>query len=190
VLVLAAAALSLLAVPLLRGRWAGLLGLQLRLPVLPAAALLAQVLVIEVVPDGSAPVLAAVHVGTYVLAGVFLWANRRVPGLLVLGAGALLNGAVIALNGGILPASESAMAAAGVRHDPAEFTNSGALADPTLGWLGDVYAWPEPMPLANVFSVGDVLIVAGVWVAVLRLTWRGAPARDQAAAGEPGAAAA
>lgn len=189
-LVLAAAALALVAVPLVHGRWAGLLGVRFRLRALPAVALLAQVLVIEVVPDGSAPLLAGVHVATYGLAGVFLVVNRRVPGLLVIGAGAALNGVVIALNGGTLPASRPAIAAAGIRHDPAEFTNSGALDRPVLGFLGDVFAWPEPLPLANVFSVGDVLIVAGVWIAVLRLTRRAARDRTDATADEATPAAA
>jgi len=34
-----------------------------------------------------------------------------------------------------------------------------------LPWLGDIFAWPAPMPLANTFSVGDILIVLGVFVA-------------------------
>jgi hypothetical protein len=30
-----------------------------------------------------------------------------------------------------------------------------------LPWLGDVFAVPHGVPFANVFSVGDVLVVAG-----------------------------
>ena len=68
----------------------------------------------------------------------------------------------IALNGGTLPASASALKSAGLELDPAEFLNSGVLADPRLPWLGDVFAIPAGWPLANVFSIGDVLILCGV----------------------------
>ena len=35
--------------------------------------------------------------------------------------------------------------------------NSGVLAAPRLAFLGDVFAIPAGWPLANVFSIGDVL---------------------------------
>jgi hypothetical protein len=68
----------------------------------------------------------------------------------------------------VLPSSRSAVEAAGIEHD-AEFANTAVVENPVLPWLGDVFAWPAPMPLANTFSVGDVLIVAGVVV----LAWSG-----------------
>jgi hypothetical protein len=40
------------------------------------------------------------------------------------------------------------------------------LPDPRLAFLGDVFAIPRGWPLANVFSVGDVLIAVGAVVAV------------------------
>ena len=46
---------------------------------------------------------------------------------------------------------------------PGEFVNSGVLENPTLSWLGDIFVWPEPMPFANVFSIGDMLIVIGAF---------------------------
>lgn len=116
-------------------------------------------------PTGLASVL---HILTYAAAIGFLWLNRRFAGVLIVGAGAFLNGLVIALNGGTLPASAAAVAAADFDHDLA-FANSAVLQDPVLPWLGDVFAWPAPLPLANTFSVGDVLIVLGVFVAA----WRG-----------------
>ena len=166
-LVLAACVLGLLS-PLVAGRWpAGLLLHKWRWPLLIWATLILQVVALQVeMPHGLA---ATVHIGTYVAAVAFLWLNRAFPGVLIVGAGAFINGAVIALNGGTLPASAAAVERAGLDPDLA-FDNSAVLEDPVLPWLGDVFAWPAPLPLANTFSVGDVLIVAGVWVAA----WSGA----------------
>jgi hypothetical protein len=46
-------------------------------------------------------------------------------------------------------------------HDYGVRMNSVAAADPRLDWLVDRWAAPEWMPLANVFSVGDVVIALG-----------------------------
>lgn len=161
-LVAVCAVLVLALVPLAGGRLSLLAGLTLRWVWLIPLAFALQVLVISVVPTADPDVLAAVHIGTYVLAGVFIWRNRAVPGLVLLGLGAASNGVTIALNGGVLPASAEALARSGFVLDPGEFTNSGVLADPVLPWLGDVLWVPAGLPLANVFSVGDVMIVAGL----------------------------
>lgn len=166
-LVVAWCALAL-ASPLLAGRWpAGLITYRWRWPALVWAVLVFQAFVLEIkLPQGVAPVL---HVLTYVAAVAFLWLNRRVTGVWFVAAGAASNGLVIALNGGTLPARSAAVEAAGIDHDLA-FANSAVVDNPVLPWLGDYFAWPEPLPLANTFSVGDVLIVAGVFVAA----WSGA----------------
>jgi hypothetical protein len=67
-----------------------------------------------------------------------------------------------------------ALRRAGLHPDPGEFTNSGALAHPHLLPLGDVFATPAGMPLHNVFSAGDVLIVVGVALLAHRLGRAGA----------------
>ena len=126
------------------------------------AALAAQVVAISVLPGANHTVLSGVHLATYAAAGAFVWLNRTVPGLLVVAAGAASNGVTIALNGGTLPASQTALERAGVHLTPGEFLNSGVLEHPRLGFLGDVFAIPEGLPLSNVFSVGDVVIVLGV----------------------------
>ncbi|MEP1124001.1 MAG: DUF5317 family protein [Ilumatobacter sp.] len=41
----------------------------------------------------------------------------------------------------------------------AAFENSNVNADARLAFLGDVFAIPANWPLANVFSIGDVIIV-------------------------------
>ncbi|WP_129338162.1 DUF5317 family protein [Cellulomonas endophytica] len=162
-LVLVAALLAALS-PLVVGRRpAALLAHRWRHAWVVWAALVVQTVVLELpTPAGVAPL---VHVLTYVAAVAFLVLNRGLRGALVAAAGAATNGVTIALNGGTLPAAPAAVAAAGLDHDLA-FANSSVVADPVLPWLGDVFAWPAPLPLHNTFSVGDVLLVAGVAVAV------------------------
>lgn len=162
-IILACVAVALCTVRLTGGRLSRLALLRWRRPWLLLVALGAQVLIVEVpgVPQGPA---AVVHVLTYVAAAAFVWGNRQVAGLWLLASGAACNAVTIAANGGTLPSSASALATAGI--SPGEgFENSGQLAHPVLPWLGDVFAIPSSLPLANVFSVGDVLIVAGAaWV--------------------------
>ena len=161
-LVLAACVIAL-ASPVIAGRWpAGLLLNKWKWPLLIWATLIFQTLVLVIdMPHGLA---ASLHVLSYVAAVGFLWLNRHFPGVYFVGAGALSNGFVIAINGGALPASADAVERAGLT-DSGDFQNSAVLEDPKLLWLGDVFAWPAPLPLANTFSVGDVLIVVGAFVA-------------------------
>ena len=155
------ALLAVLSVPLAGKDLRLLARLHVRAPGLLPLALGLQVLVINIVPDIARPVAVTVHLATYVLAAAFLWLNRRVPGLLVLAAGALSNALAIAVNGGTLPASAQALERAGRATEVTGFPNSGVLAEPRLAFLGDVFAVPAWVPFANVFSVGDVVILLG-----------------------------
>jgi hypothetical protein len=158
--------LCLAAVPLAGGRLGALGDLRFRARGILYAAIVAQVLIISVVPHGSASVHDAVHIGTYVAVAAFVVANRRIPWVWLVALGGALNFAAIAANGGVMPAAPRALRAAGVVVDPAEFTNSGAVAHPHLQFLGDVFWLPSSWPLSNVFSVGDVLIVLGALLAM------------------------
>jgi uncharacterized protein DUF5317 len=161
-LLLAAATLAVLSVVPAGGQLSRLATVRLRLPWLPIALLAVQVVIISLIPRAWHPALAAVHIATYAGAGWFLLANRHLPGALMLSAGALCNGVTIAVNGGALPARAGAVRSAGLHHDPGAFNNSVALAHPRLPWLGDLFAWPAPLPLHNTFSIGDVLVLLGV----------------------------
>ncbi|MDN4473971.1 DUF5317 domain-containing protein [Demequina zhanjiangensis] len=178
-LVLVGAALAVLS-PLFAGRWpAELILHRWRWAWLIWVSLLLQIGLFSLgFAERLAPVL---HILTYVAAIGFLWVNRAVRGTLVVAAGALSNGVTIALNGGVLPASAWAQEAAGIV-DEGQVVNSGVLDDAVLPWLGDVFAWPEPLPLANTFSVGDVLIVVGVaivaWAGSRRIGSTAQPTED------------
>jgi hypothetical protein len=162
-LVLVATILALVSPLLLGGKLSRLAFVKLRLWWLLFSALIAQILIIEIFPEADETLLDSVHLATYVIAGVFVAANWRIPGLLIIALGGAANGITIALNGGTLPASESALERAGIDAGTGDFVNSGVLENPTLSWLGDIFVWPEPMPFANVFSIGDLLIVLGAF---------------------------
>ena len=147
------ALLCLLSVPLTGGRLGRLASIRLRGTWVPVVALAIQVLITTVIPDGHEELHKAVHIATYVLIGVFLWSNRRLPGVKVIGLGAFLNALVITVNGGQMAASRTAERLAGL-HLGAGFENSAPLAHPHLLWFGDVIPWPGPFP--NVLSIGDL----------------------------------
>lgn len=135
-----------------------------------------QVLVISVLPDLDG-LSQAGHLLSYLLAGAFAVANRRLPGAVVVAAGGASNLAAISANGGTMPASPGALAASGWSASPEHFANSAALHDARLTLLGDVFATPGWLPVHSIFSIGDVLIVVGFAV-FLHLTLRRPPARS------------
>ncbi|MCU1395694.1 MAG: hypothetical protein JWM34_4122 [Ilumatobacteraceae bacterium] len=102
-----------------------------------------------------------VHLATYAMAAGFVVINRRVPGIVIMGVGAAMNMTAIVANGGQMPASASAWHTAG-RAPTTGFTNSGPVPHPRLQILGDIFAIPKGWPLANVFSIGDIILVLGL----------------------------
>ena len=164
-LILVGTVLAMLLVPLLGGRLSGLARIELRGGRFVAAALGLQVLAITVFPTWPHAVLVAAHALSYVLAAAFVWVNRAIAGVPLLAAGGALNALVIAVNGGQMPASEAAVRRAGLPVEVEHFVNSGVLEDPRLAVLGDVFASPAWLPLRNVYSPGDLLLLAGaVWL--------------------------
>jgi hypothetical protein len=160
-------------VSLAGGRLSALLDLRIRLVWLVTAAFAVQILIVNVLP-GAAPheVHSAIHVATYVAIGVAVAANLGVPGFPLIALGGASNALVIAANGGVMPASESALLFAGMELDPEGFTNSSHVAGAKLAFLGDIMAVPAWVPAANVFSVGDLLLVAGAWLLLYRVCVR------------------
>ena len=176
-LILAGTLLSLLLVPVFGGRIGALAGLRLRNGWLIGVALGLQIVCISIVPTWPRLPLIAMHVSSYVVAAVFTWQNRRLPGLALLALGGALNAVTIGLNHGTLPASRSALVRAGVPISQDKFLNSGLLKHPHLAVFGDNYPSPSWLPLHNVYSIGDGLILCGVAWLVHR-TCRSALARD------------
>lgn len=174
--------LCLASVPAFGGRLVALADLRLHGTALLLAALVTQVLIISVVPEGDRTLRHAAHLASYVAVLAFVWRNRAVPGIPLAASGAILNAVAIAANGGVMPASPAAVEIAGLTSEPG-FENSVPMEGATLAFLGDVFAVPDAWPLSNVFSVGDVLLVLGALVGVHRLCdsrlggWSLTPAR-------------
>lgn len=148
------------------GRADGLAALRFRWAWLFVAGLAVQLVLF------SAPVAARVgdlgvpiYVASTALVAAAVVANLRVRGMALVVLGAACNLAAILANSGYMPASESALAASG-RVAASDYSNSSIAAHPALGFLTDIFALPRWLPLANVFSVGDVLIGAGVLVVI------------------------
>ena len=104
------------------------------------------------------------HIGSYGLLALFAWVNRQAPGLRLFALGMATNVLVIVSNGGYMPISENALRRAGLEDVLAQLqvetvNNSVLMGSGTrVKWLGDVMAVPKGVPLANVFSLGDVLM--------------------------------
>lgn len=102
---------------------------------------------------------------SYAFLFVAAFLNRRIVGVPIVALGMFANVAAVVANGGTMPVTHSAMRDAG--RTALTQANSTAVTDPRLGWLVDRWAAPEWVPLANVFSVGDVVIAVGAVVIVL-----------------------
>jgi len=149
---------------LLGGSLANLERLSLRFASLVVLALLLQIVAFS--PVGARlprDVVIAMHIGSYALLLTCVVANLRRPPVMCFGAGVLCNAVTIVMNGGYMPASRAALTLAGLPvsnqpHNNSELAGAGA----NLPFLGDIFALPHGLPLANVFSVGDILIALGL----------------------------
>jgi hypothetical protein len=168
-LMLVVTLLGIASVPLAGGRLAALTEVRLRHAWLIPTALAIQVYITTIDPNGSRGAHVAAHLGSYLLAGAFVVANRDLPLIWLVALGGALNLLVIAMNGGVMPADADALRRAGWPAVSDQFENSTALAHPRLLFLGDVFAVPRWVPFANVFSIGDVLLVLGGIAVVHRL---------------------
>jgi hypothetical protein len=167
VFILYALLAGLIAGRLLGGRLDRLAGLELRWKGLALAGLLVQVALFSRTVSASVgeagPWIYVSSTGAVLL---FVLANVRLPGFWLIAVGSLANLLAILANGGYMPTSAAALAVAGLE-PTVGYSNSVVLADPALAPLTDVLAMPAWMPLANVFSLGDLLIGLGVAFALV-----------------------
>jgi hypothetical protein len=160
------ALLCVLTVPLAGGDVRRLADLDVRAPGVAAGALALQVGIVNVAPGGNHGVHVALHLLSYALAAWFVAVNARTPGVMVMAAGGALNILAIAANGGVMPGDSAAVERSGLTIGEG-FANSATLAQPRLAVLGDVIPVPAG-PLANVLSIGDLVLFAGLLVLLHR----------------------
>jgi hypothetical protein len=156
--------LLLVTVPVAGGRLGRLESLEIRGLWLAAAAFAVQVVLVTLVPEGDETLHRIAHLATYGLVGACILRNLDIRFMWLVAAGGVLNFIAIAANGGVMPASESALRTAGLDVRSGEFANSDLVRDAHVGFLGDVFAIPAGWPGANVFSVGDGLMVLGAFL--------------------------
>ena len=180
--ILYAVVLGLLVGLLLGGRASRLGELKLRFAWLCVLGLAVQlVLFSDAVTAWIGDLGVPIYVASTFAVAAAVAANYRIPGMAVVALGAFSNLAAIVANGGYMPTTAEAMAAAGFS-EKAVYSNSALLADPRLPWLTDIFAMPRWIPAHNVFSVGDVLIGLGVVIVIVAamrrpaVTLNGAPA--------------
>jgi hypothetical protein len=151
---------------LVGGRLDRLSDLRLRWAPLALLGLLVQVALfadpVSAVVGDAAP---AVYVASTAAVLVAVLRDVRVAGMAVVALGAACNLAAIVANGGYMPADPAALASV-VELSPG-YSNSVVVADPALRPLTDLFALPAAFPLANVFSVGDVLIGIGIALVIV-----------------------
>jgi hypothetical protein len=169
-LLLVMSLLSFLVVILLGGRVQNLASLNVRWGWLGVVVLLIQVVLFSRPPAWLTPWLETIHIFTYLLLALVLFANLRLPGMKLITLGAVSNFLVISANHGYMPVpfghfqalfpeAAATMAATGHYHNSVMIS-----AGTKLWWLGDVFYLPRPFPFANVFSVGDALLVIGLFL--------------------------
>ncbi|HAF62865.1 MAG TPA: hypothetical protein DCK95_11155 [Anaerolineaceae bacterium] len=125
----------------------------------------------EIIPDSWIPLIL---LGSQLLLLVFVWQNRDLPGIKVMGLGLLLNFVVIALNHGFMPLSpETAqkLIPAGVTADLAigERVEYGKdillqVSDTNLWFLSDIFVLPKWFTNRAAFSLGDIFISVGAFL--------------------------
>jgi hypothetical protein len=169
VLLVAAMLLAIAALALTGGRVAYLADIRVRWAPLMLAALALAVTITTLFPQGNAVAHRVINLATYAVAIAVLWRNRTLPGLPAALVGTALNVTAITANNGVMPAWRPALDIAGLPAASHDFLSSTALTHPRLLILGDILAVPSWVPFANVFSIGDVLIVAGISFTILCL---------------------
>ncbi len=156
---LAIIGIVIVSVPLVGGDLSKLGTVNLRFKWLIFAGLALQIM-ITVVVRVSESTGELLHLVSYVPVLAFLVLNSKLRGVALVTLGATLNILAIVANKGTMPASLSAVQSAGIHYDES-FSNSAPVAHPKLQFLGDIFAVPQRFPLANVYSIGDILIVLG-----------------------------
>ncbi|MGE5579877.1 MAG: DUF5317 domain-containing protein [Bacillota bacterium] len=149
-----------------------------RLPWMMASFLLRDIA--EELFDKAAPELWAstlLALACYGLLFYGIYPNRRLPGMWAVALGSALNLLVILANQARMPVSVARLTAEEAAREIARLGTSinHQLLVPTsrLQSLADLYKWTFLQPQPVMFSIGDVLITAGVSYLIFKVSLRG-----------------
>ena len=127
-------------------------------------ALVIQAVIFTPLGAGISPLqVPLLHLFSNALLIAFAVTNLRPRSLTPVWLGLTLNVTAICANGGSMPVSSSATSTI----DLADTGHSPISEGTRLGFLGDIFALPSQLPLANVFSVGDLLIGIGMVIFIV-----------------------
>jgi hypothetical protein len=177
--------LGLVFAVLLGGRPSRLAHVSFRLAWTVPVALAIQIVIFSHLGDGLEPrTVEELHIASYVILLGFAAANLRVRALVPVLLGLAANAVAILANHGLMPVSPGAARTVGI--SPGVHENV-FVGDGRLAFLGDVFALPSEFPLANVFSVGDILIGIGMMLFVVLVSIQdgGEPAIEPSRLMEP-----
>jgi hypothetical protein len=148
----------------LRSAWLALLALALQIPLLRA----------PFGPPEQMGIQKSLFLLSHLLLLLFVWRNWRFTGIQILGLGVFYNLLVILTNGGYMPITPETLMrinpGSTLNHWPAGFHYGYSKdiillrQDVTLWVMSDILVLPPPFPWPTAFSLGDLLIAAGIFL--------------------------
>jgi len=151
------------AIPL-RWAWLALLAVVLQIPLLRA----------PFAPTEQVRLQQALFLVSHLLLLVFVWQNRRLLAVQILGVGVICNLLVTLVNGGFMPISPETLVQINPGSSAGQWTigyhygrskDVILLREGTRLWmLSDMLVLPPPFPWPTAFSLGDLLLSIGIVV--------------------------
>ncbi len=152
---------QLAAIPL-HSAWLALFALVLQWPLLRVPAGASKQLIVQ----------QALFLLSHLLLLAFVWLNRRLIGIQIVGLGVICNLAAIVVNGGFMPITPETLVQINPGSTAEQWlvgTHYGYSKDVILSqeatrlWaLSDILVLPPPFPWPTAFSVGDLFIALGI----------------------------
>jgi len=139
--------------------------------------LLAVVLQIPLLRSPTGPlqifrIQQALFLASFLLLLLFVWLNRHLFSVMVIGTGILLNLIVILSNGGYMPISPQTLTRINPDSQLEEWEvnthyeySKDAILEPDntqLKLFSDIFIIPVPIPVRAAFSIGDLIIAIGI----------------------------
>jgi hypothetical protein len=119
---------------------------------------------------------------SYILLFVVVWQNRHLSAVKLIGVGLMLNFLVMVVNGGFMPITPETLVQIGYDGNASQLETGyivgrtkNMVAEPgeaRLWFLSDIMVIPRPFPIPTALSVGDVLIVLGLFLFLREFMFR------------------